>query len=169
MESSTSICKSLQKTIIKFQEEQLNYGDFYAQWLKCKLSTENIVAENIGSESSLKFKIGSTLLKSLEKITSKLLSNESLNACIFLDSRFQHILTANKRSDAICYLKLLWDRMKRKNTNTNASQNLPTLEPTEIMVEEDQMLYQCLSAQTYTIDVDVKLNASYLDMNIKAL
>lgn len=87
-----SVFSPLNTTIIKFQEEKLNFGDFYAQWLKCKLMTENIIEESCVSGAGFINTIGFELLKHIERRTSTLMDNKSMVARLLLDPRFQHIL-----------------------------------------------------------------------------
>ncbi|XP_067617601.1 uncharacterized protein [Eurosta solidaginis] len=109
IKSYYTIYEPLQKTIIKFQEEELHYYDLYAQWLKCKILTEKLVQISPDSLSQL---IGNNLLNNIEHRTSQLLTNECVNACLYLDPRFNHILSAHKRADAIVFLKKIYDRLK---------------------------------------------------------
>lgn len=83
--SYCAVFEPLQKTIIKFQEEQLHYGNLYAQWLKCKIMTEKVVENNADYNDSFIKIIGDKLLNCIASRTTKLLTNESLNACLFLD------------------------------------------------------------------------------------
>lgn len=74
----------LQEDIIKFQADYMHYGNFNAQWLKCKMLTSKnykIMQPKVWGK-----KIGNKVLESIEKRTSKLLENESLNSCLLLDS-----------------------------------------------------------------------------------
>ncbi|KAI8126496.1 putative AC transposase [Lucilia cuprina] len=103
---------SLQKSIIKFQEEHLHYSDFYLQWLRCKLLTTEIIKENNTKKESMLFKISSVLLQSMEKREEKLLSNCGLLSCLYLDPRICHLLTDNQKLNAIKYLKMLWQKIK---------------------------------------------------------
>ncbi|XP_036317408.1 uncharacterized protein LOC118732381, partial [Rhagoletis pomonella] len=134
------------QTIIKFQEEELNYGSFYAQWLKCKFLTEKNLQTSSDPWSQ---KIGSSLLRSIERRTSKLLANESFNACLFLDPRFSHKLTANKRSDAITYLKKLYEKLKEtgsiKCDRVNSFPNTSTTLDVEDFDDGDQYVNDYLS------------------------
>ncbi|XP_070073977.1 uncharacterized protein [Drosophila takahashii] len=130
----------LQKTIKKFQEEQLHYGNFYAQWLKLKIGTEKIVSE---TNHELSKAIGTQILNSIEKRTKALFSNKFIVSCLFLDPRFQHTLTVQQRSDAISHLKSIWDRLYDLNptgnlcsTPASSSSNLES----EFLDEEDELL-----------------------------
>lgn len=135
----------LQKTIKKFQEEQLHYGDFYAQWLKFKISTEKIINE---SSQTVVTTIGKMILESIQKRTETLMNSKCLIACLYLDPRFQHKLTVLQRIDAIQYLKTIWDRINElnsadalcvtPNSTFNQSNN-------HFFDEEDELLNEYLS------------------------
>ncbi|XP_073829183.1 uncharacterized protein [Musca autumnalis] len=46
MESYVTVFTPLQEAIVKFQAENLHYGNFYAEWLKCKMITSKLVQNN---------------------------------------------------------------------------------------------------------------------------
>jgi len=110
IESYVTVFAPLQESIIKFQAENLNYSDFYAQWLKCKMVTTKIISKNCGR--MFVKTIGEKLLESFERRSLKLMDNAGLNACLFLDPRFHHTLSPTKRQEAVKYLKHIWEKMK---------------------------------------------------------
>lgn len=121
IDSYTCIMNPLQKTIVKFQEEQLHYGNFYALWLTCKLTTKEILQSRSDSENSIGFEIGKTLIKSIETRTEKLISNVGFDACLYLDPRFQQILSSSQKKNAVHFLKALWEKIKANNPKLNSS------------------------------------------------
>lgn len=150
---------------MKFQEEQLHYGDFYAQWLKCKLFTQRIADENSESVGNVKYKIAHILLESIEKRTMKLLENEGINACLFMDPRFHHTLTGEKRTEATIYLKKIWDKVKALNTKESTSSTCvnPAIDSEDMDIGE-QLLTSFLSGQIQrssraSIDVYLKIES----------
>ena len=120
IESYCLVFGPLQKTIKKFQEEQLHYGKFYAQWLKLKLFTEKIIHE---SSSELTKTIGKNILNSYEKRTKTFLKNKFLLSCLFLDPWFQHKLTSEQRIDATNHLKAIWDRLSEFDSTLASTPN----------------------------------------------
>ncbi|KAH8308623.1 hypothetical protein KR044_003080, partial [Drosophila immigrans] len=97
------------------------YGNFYALWLVCKLSTNQILATNASSKDSIIYTIGETLMESMEARTKKLVSNVGFDACLFLDPRFHHILDGAQKERAIYFLKTLWAQLKVHSPIPNLS------------------------------------------------
>ena len=136
-----TVFKPLQNIIVIFQEEQLHYGDFYAQWLKCKLLISKTVEENEVNKSASSYKISKLLLDNMEKRTTTLFSNNALAACLYLDPRFHHMLIDTQRKDAVEYLKLLWDKLTsicKIELNTQPTPNFITT--TQENHEDDDIL-----------------------------
>uniref|UniRef100_A0A1I8PD83 HAT C-terminal dimerisation domain-containing protein n=1 Tax=Stomoxys calcitrans TaxID=35570 RepID=A0A1I8PD83_STOCA len=127
----------LQNTIIKFQTEQLHYGDFYAEWLKCKICTNKLL-EKI--DKPFVKKIAGTLLHSMEIRQTQLLDNENLISCLYLDPRFHHTLTATQKQDAAMHLNKLYERIKPMGIpNEESRTKFPSLTMhTEDLVQEDE-------------------------------
>ncbi|XP_037950632.1 uncharacterized protein LOC119681494 [Teleopsis dalmanni] len=184
--SYCTVFEPLQRTIMKFQEEHLHYGNFFAQWLKCKIMISKIV--NKLDKNSLIFKIGTDLLNNIETRTAKLLTNKSLNACLYLDPRFSHTLSVEKKDEAVIFLKRLYDRLKaldsallkdKENSATNCIKMEDPLECADEKVthdDEDEYLNEYLShhfeAQThdnmnvYTKIENLKLPFQRVDINV---
>ncbi|XP_017491927.1 PREDICTED: uncharacterized protein LOC108380071, partial [Rhagoletis zephyria] len=145
IDSYCLVFSPLQKAIKIFQEEQLHYGNFYAQWLKCKICTEKIIKD---SNHPLIKTIGDMILQSFEKRTNTLMRNNSLISCLYLDPRFHHTLTANQKMEATQYLKTIWDRINETNPggiahstpNSSAHQT-----PNQFFDVEDELLNEYLS------------------------
>ncbi|XP_050338888.1 zinc finger BED domain-containing protein 4-like [Bactrocera neohumeralis] len=150
IETYFKVFSPLQKTIKKFQEEQLHYSNFYAQWLKLKISTEKIVRE---SSQQLTKTIGNQIISSIEKRTEILLKNKFVISCLFLDPRFQHILSLQQKNDAIIHLKYIWDRLCSLNPTGNMC-TTPNSSKTQMenyfFDEEDALLEAYLSQGVQT-------------------
>lgn len=131
----------LQKAILQYYDEELHIGDFYAQWLKCKLLTEKFATENPNSNNFLTI-ILAELLKSIEHITNKLLQMERVTACLYLDPRFQRILSPDQQKIAVEYLKKVWCRSKLYMDDDNT---VTENGATEFMDDEDALLDEFLS------------------------
>uniref|UniRef100_A0A0A1WM76 Zinc finger BED domain-containing protein 4 n=1 Tax=Zeugodacus cucurbitae TaxID=28588 RepID=A0A0A1WM76_ZEUCU len=121
MDSYVTIMAPLQKTIMQFQQEQLHYGNFYALWLVCKLSTNQIVTTSNSSKDSIIYTIGEMLIASMEARTKQLGSNVGFDASLYLDPRFQHILDGSQKQRAINFLKTLWTQIKIHSPIQNLS------------------------------------------------
>lgn len=178
VESYTCIMNPLQKTIVKFQEEQLHYGNFYALWLTCKLTTNQILQSRTDSEDSISFQIGKTLIKSMETRTEKLLSNVGFEACLYLDPRFQQILSSTQKQNAIQFLKVLWEKIKAINPKLNTSTTLANSMSVEEELENnefdllDSYLGATVSPSDECVDVFTKietLKLPYMKANVNVL
>ncbi|XP_037881437.1 uncharacterized protein LOC119632553 [Glossina fuscipes] len=144
---------SLQKAIIKFSQEEVHYGDFYAQWLKTKLMTEKL-HEIHRNKKKFCLKLITLLLQSFEDRSKEILRHKHLYACLFLDPRFQHTLTLQEKLEAISYLKQLWNRAKVFQSNAIEEKRIPigsdnannrVGQPTELLDDEDAFLNEFLS------------------------
>lgn len=145
IESYCIVFDPLQKAIKIFQEEQLHYSNFYAQWLKCKICTEQILVK---SNQAMTQTIGKLIMQSFEKRTPTLLSNCSLVACLYLDPRFQHTLTAKQKVDAIHYLKRTWDRINEINPGgivCSTPNSISHNNHNQFFDDEDELLHEYLS------------------------
>jgi len=155
IDSYTLIFNPLQKTIKIFQEEQLHYGNFYAQWLKCKICTQKIIKD---ATQPLTKQIGEKILESFSKRTNTLMRNDSLVACLYLDPRFHYTISAIERNEAVKYLKSLWDRITEVNQGvvagftTNSTSYQSNVEFYDI---EDELLNEYL-----TKDIEVKASST---------
>lgn len=144
---------SLQKAVIKFSQEELHYGDFYAQWLKTKLMTEKL-REIHKNKKKFCLKLITLLLQSFESRSKEMLHHKHFYGCLFLDPRFQHTLNLEQKLEAISYLKQLWNRAKVFRSNaieekrmTSNSDNVNNLveQPSELVDDEDAFLNEFLS------------------------
>ncbi|XP_037930765.1 uncharacterized protein LOC119665611 [Teleopsis dalmanni] len=178
--SYSTVLNPLQKTIVKIQEEQLHYGNFYALWLKCKLSTSKILASHSENKNAIIFQIGQSLMESIETRTHKLLSNASLDACLFLDPRFHQMLNDSQRVEAVAYLKKLWDKIKSHDPKLLHSSNPSHLTATEsvqvLEEDDDDLLNEYLAANLVPTDesIDVyskieRLNLPFMKANLNVL
>ncbi|XP_017140741.1 uncharacterized protein LOC108154836 isoform X1 [Drosophila miranda] len=144
IESYCVVFGPLQKTILKFEEEQLHYGNFYAQWLKCKICTEKIVKD---ASQTLTTTIGNIILNSIDKRTTKFMNSKRLVSCLYLDPRFHHTLTAEQKVQARDYLKQIWDRITELNPEvTSCSASMVSIPDQSVdFDEEDELLNQYLT------------------------
>lgn len=108
VEAYCLVLQPLQNLIAKFRQEQLHYGNFYAEWLKCKIYMEKLFAR---CTTMYMEKILKRLVESMSEKTKDLLKNEMLLACLYLDPRFQRTLTKPQKLQAMKYLKKLHDKV----------------------------------------------------------
>ncbi|XP_036329024.1 uncharacterized protein LOC118741222 [Rhagoletis pomonella] len=154
MECYHAVFTPLQDVIKKFKAEHLHYGDFYAQWLKCKILTDKIM--QINASNDMVNKIGKKILESIEKRTSKLLENESLNACLYLDPRFHHTLNLTKRQQAVVYLNHLWEKLcSVADPSELVSRNTPEKTERNFEDEAEEMLNSFLAEKLQTASCEI--------------
>ncbi|TMW46156.1 hypothetical protein DOY81_008762, partial [Sarcophaga bullata] len=144
----------------KFQFHSLHYGDFYAEWLKCRIYTEKI---NTGQHSNRHVRIiAATLLQKMEDRTLEMLKNEIFVACLYLDPRFNHTLTAMQKLAAISYLKKLYEKISTKTANE--TKNLESSDDKHKMIENfnelsDKLLQEYLTRNFVTPSSSGNYNA----------
>ncbi|XP_075162572.1 uncharacterized protein LOC142235198 [Haematobia irritans] len=144
MEAYTIVFTPLQDALDKFQVEHLHYGNFYAQWLKCKMLTSKTVQNN--NEKVFVKRIGTALLNSMEERMSHLLVEKSFNACLFLDPRFHHTLSVEQRQEAIDYLKCIWEKIR----DTSNDETLLMATDTTFQDEGEELLNLFLTEKLQT-------------------
>ena len=112
-----SYCKVLntvQKALIKCYSEDMHIGDFYVQFLKCKLLVEKLLKEKNHQYSYIEV-IAETFIESIRKTSDILLNQERFVTCLYLDPRFQQTLNLSQRTQANRFLRKLWTRAKIYN------------------------------------------------------
>lgn len=101
--------------IIKFQEEDLNYCDFYYEWLKMKLKIQKELGSNSDNVIS---SIANSLLASIDKREKKLMENVGLIACLFIDPRFSNTLDIDQKNQAKSFLKFIFNQIIKHTSST---------------------------------------------------
>ncbi|XP_005177488.1 uncharacterized protein LOC101896684 [Musca domestica] len=114
IEAYCDILKYLQKSLLRYYKEEQHIGDFYAQWLKCKLLNQKLMKNHSNTESFIGL-IAQELMNSIEARTKTLLENDRFTGCLYLDPRFQHTLNLPQKTMAVEYLKKLWSHAKLYN------------------------------------------------------
>lgn len=99
----TNLKCSLEPAMIlskKLQMEQLTFGDFWYEWLKCILKIKKVT----GSFSII-------LAEALENRQKTLLDNDTYLSAIYLDPRFNAILSREQVEKAVKHLVNTWSRL----------------------------------------------------------
>ncbi|EZA49795.1 hypothetical protein X777_11668 [Ooceraea biroi] len=105
--------KPAKVTTKKLQAEQLQIGDFIQAWLMCKHNTKTI-------NSSL----AKALVTAMQEREVKLMESPALLCAIYLDIRWQILLSETQREVAITHLVSVWQRLqalKMTQINTQPS------------------------------------------------
>ncbi|KAM7356073.1 uncharacterized protein ACRADG_001927 isoform 2-T2 [Cochliomyia hominivorax] len=154
-----AFCESLnylQKSIIKFYNEEMHIGDFYAQWLKSKLMTTRLLTTEDKINNHYKTSILKGLLDSIETRSKDFLNKNYFQACLYMDPRFHHTLTNENKTFAVEYLKKLWNHSKVFNPDVI---NIATYSKDETSTsqsfndEEDAILNEFLSKDVQQLDI----------------
>lgn len=93
LEKIKEIVKVLQPSktaTVRMQSEQLTMGDFYGIWMQCKIDTNKISCA-----------MSRRLISEMEKREKQLFTNEAFLAAIYLDLRYQIILSSNQKEQAV--------------------------------------------------------------------
>ncbi|TMW47897.1 hypothetical protein DOY81_007020 [Sarcophaga bullata] len=169
----------IQKSIIKFYGEEMHCGDFYAQWLKCRLITEKYLSAETKADSCFHI-ILNELSNCIETRMQMLLTQDRYVACLYLDPRFQRTLNSPQKSIALEYLKKLWSRARLYNFEIvgKDTENLEDISIDDPSVDEDEdaFLNEFLSqdvqikdnktADVYRKIENLKLSFQMVDTNI---
>ena len=84
---------------IKLQREILLPGDFYSDWVKCKLKL-----------GSLKHSYATLLMSTMNDRENMILSNDALLAAVYLDPRYKSLITGSKVNEANQYIANFFQR-----------------------------------------------------------
>lgn len=125
-------------------------------------------------------KIAQSLLHCMENRTKKLLQNESLISCLYLDPRFNHTLTQTQRLQASTFLKKLYEKIKNISSNNSQINSIesqsssPTC--TQYSQRADEYLNEYLTQNynpagnedidVYTKIENLRLPYSRVDLNV---
>ena len=167
----------IQKSIIKFYGEELHCGDFYAQWLKCRLITEKFLSAETNTDSCF-YIILKELSNCIERRTQMLLTQGRYVACLYLDPRFQRTLNLQQKSIALDYLKKLWrlatlynfEIVCSKDSEDISNDDPPTDEDEDAFLNEflsqDVQIKDTKTADVYKKIENLKLSFQMVDTNI---
>ncbi|XP_024892141.1 uncharacterized protein LOC112467670 [Temnothorax curvispinosus] len=97
--------KPAKVTTKKLQAEQLQVGDFIQAWLMCKHNTKTI-------DSSL----AKALVTAMQEREVKLMESPALLCAIYLDARWQVLLSETQRETAVNHLVFVWQRLQALKT-----------------------------------------------------
>lgn len=84
----------------QLQAEQLTLSDVYGHWITMELKLQK---EN--------HPLAGLLLKHLRPRREKILNHQAMNAAIYLDPRFNRLLSLEKRNEAVYFLQNFWIRL----------------------------------------------------------
>lgn len=97
--------KPAKVTTKKLQAEQLQVGDFIQAWLMCKHKTKTI-------DSSL----AKALVTAMQEREVKLMESSALLCAIYLDTRWQILLSETQKEIAVSHLVSVWQRLQALKT-----------------------------------------------------
>lgn len=101
--------KPVYDTTLAIQMRKLTAGMFLGEWLKCKLMLSNSAG-----------KFSSELFSAMENREHALLDNAAFLAAIYIDPRFQCLLSSTQKDLAIINLNALWKRIMKLESTEDA-------------------------------------------------
>lgn len=93
-------------TIRIFQTQDLTIGDFYGEWLRCKLNV-----------SKLQNDFSAKLNEQFDKYENEFLVITNVSAAIYLDPRYQSTLPIERRQEAKWHVKNIWETFAKMEGN----------------------------------------------------
>lgn len=151
--------------LIKYQEENLHYSNFYANWLTCKLLVQQIVT-NSENDSFVKT-VGELILQFIDNRSVLLLNNNLLIACLYFDPRFQHTLNIVQKERAISCLKSLWNKYASLNKEFETSA-LNSTDGCDVNLEDEDLLTAFLR-QDVIEDTEINVHAKIENLKLPFL
>lgn len=124
----------------KLQEEQLTLSDFFHVWTKCYLDTSHVQTP-LAQQICL-------FMKNRQQI---LMTNPTLLSALYLDPRFQVVLSSEEEALAVQHLNVTWRRIlkiqaKYLNINQESEENV-SLPSTSLAADENDEI-ELMLAQT---------------------
>lgn len=99
--SLVDILAPLNEATMKLQSEQLTLSDFYGIWMQCKLRIQN--SENF---------FGEIFFRQLSYRETSLLKSDGLLGAVYLDPRYQILLSSAEKVRAVQHLKKIWNKLE---------------------------------------------------------
>lgn len=114
MDEFLKLFEPMKKATVKVQEAHLCYGDFYKIWLTLKLEV---------ARSSVTF--ADILITKIEEREKLLLENDVMVSAMYLDPRFNFMLTNDQRTQAQNHLKELCHATMELDVLEGPSESIP--------------------------------------------
>ena len=116
------------------QFEQLTIGDFYYQWTKCILETEKVMVP-----------LAQYVAQAMKSRQKNLMDSPHFVGALYLDPRFQVVLSDQEISTAISYLQSIWCQILRLKSEMQIpqgeqAQNLFLTDSNDILEDEVEKL-----------------------------
>ncbi|XP_064115089.1 uncharacterized protein LOC135221196 [Macrobrachium nipponense] len=106
----TEALKPLRETTCALQMKNLTAGEFLAQWVKCKVVLERSTAVT-----------APLLLQAMEKRQDSLLRNPAFLSAVYLDRRYNVLLTEEQKELSQIHLLGLWKKIKTISSTSSMS------------------------------------------------
>lgn len=134
IENLVSILKPFEGKTTKVQNPNISLSDVFGFWLSVKIQTQKAILQRNDEFAKL-------LFKEMEKRETELFQNPIFISAIFLDPRYQCVLSENVRNDAIRFLVGLYNRLY---PNTNIEQETGQDTNTLFRSKSEEDLYSFL-------------------------
>lgn len=147
----------LTEATLKLQSEQLTLSDFYGIWIQCKIKLQNL--NNFFAD---------ILYNALANRETSFLENNSLLGALYLDPRFQIVLSTAEKRQAVQHLKTIWNKihfLESAVTHQGASSSaggsfLETPDELEDFLKRKELAMEANALHTSSdIDIECQLNS----------
>lgn len=141
----------LTEATLKLQSEQLTLSDFFGIWLESKIKIQN-----------LKNFFADILYEQLCKRETVLLQNECVLGAVYLDPRFQILLSSSQKIEAVQHLKRIWNRLENfgmkaitnKQQPPSETENDEAIDDLEIMLRKKEL---AVESERTVISTDINI------------
>ena len=134
----TECLKPVYEATMAFHFRKLTAGEFFGQWLKCKIQLQRS-----GATSSLSM----AMLHAMESRETSLLSNAAFVAAVYVDPRYQVLLKHPQRKIAQAHLISLWRRFQllQQSANTSSTGHVSSSESENGLTCDDDIIEEILA------------------------
>lgn len=145
----------LTEATLKLQSEQLTLSDFYGIWIHCKIKLRN-----------LKNLFADILYNELSNREKSLLQSDSLLGAVYLDPRYQILLSPSQKVQAVQHLKNIWNKLQyleKSISMTNEEAQSSSVMPDEKVDDlEDFLRSKELTIETHRFPISVNVDIEFL-------
>lgn len=156
VEKLLSILKPFNKYTLKLQSELCTLSDFFGYWISIKLAMNKFE----------RIELVDLIIEEMKKREKTLLDNPLVVAAVYLDPRFQRILNENQKTNAVFFLKGLFNKLKRNKEKNYGEAPVQLEQSKEQNSWEDLALY-LENLEDCSITETVQENETNIDQILK--
>ncbi|XP_046389430.1 uncharacterized protein LOC124158293 [Ischnura elegans] len=113
--------------IKKVQAEQLTVGDFLEAWLRCKLTIAGMTSIQLAQD----------IFDAMQRREKTLFHQDTVIGAIYIDPRYQVLLSGDEKGRAIEFLASLWSRLQEL-AGIKEARREPAVSDEELVVDNDE-------------------------------